>query len=867
MNIGALTATLGVNTAGLIAARQDMQKFEQSANRSLRSVNARLRATGETMKKVGRSMTMFLTVPIVGLGVASAKMFTQFESSMSKIIGLVGIAQKQVQEWGGDIIRLAPQLGKAPKELADALFFVTSAGIRGAAAMDVLEVSAKASAAGLGETKIVADLVTSAMNAYGPSVLSAEKATNILVATVREGKAEADALASSMGMVLPISSALEVSFDQVGAAIASMTRTGTNASTASIQLRQILASILKPTDQAREAMKDMGTSAEGLRKSLREDGLIATLSLLKESVGKNDVALAKIFPNIRALSGVLDIVGANMADNVKIFDSLTDATDALNRAFEAATNTVQFKWDTAMSAGRTALTEIGRAVTSVMLPTIKKLAEKLIQLTEWFQGLTERQQRLIIKIAGLVAAIGPLVLIVGTLTVAVTALNVAMAANPIGIIIVGVAALVGAITLAWQESVKFRAVVKAVALSVAGFFKRAFVEIKFNAIILWQKIKGYFKAIGESAGLIWETIKIAFRDGIEAARTFIQEGMLKIVDNISSAGQEARMQMEKELSEIKTPTYQEILAKEKAIQAAKNVGAAAGEAFSTSMDAAMRSNALAKDTLFSTAGSNEIKIPLAKIDQSKLPESLKKMYEDLRLLNIEMVEFGGNTENAARQQEIMKSAIIQAIADGTDPLGDSIRRAKDEYKSLGEVVIQEMEAIQKAQMLVNAEQEVFQEKLNASKNISLEFGKAMGKVLSGQEVSWKGLVRIVLDSIAQILAALLAQWIIGLYAQDSSKAGTAGMITASIAAAAALGIYEGVVSAAGLASGGVIPEGFPNDSYPAWLSSGETVLPAPKPLPTSTSQGTGLSGKVKFIIEQDQLVGILDQYNEQRNNF
>ena len=38
-----------------------------------------------------------------------------------------------------------------------------------------------------------------------------------------------------------------------------------------------------------------------------------------------------------------------------------------------------------------------------------------------------------------------------------------------------------------------------------------------------------------------------------------------------------------------------------------------------------------------------------------------------------------------------------------------------------------------------------------------------------------------------------------------------------------------------MATGGVIPSGFPNDTYPALLSSGETVIPAPNPLPASGS--------------------------------
>jgi TP901 family phage tail tape measure protein len=119
---------------------------------------------------------------------------------------------KQVEEWNSQVLDMSRSVGRGPTELADALFFVTSAGIRGAEAMEVLEMAAKASAAGMGETKVVADLVTSAMNAFGKENLSAAEATDILTATVREGKAEADSLAQAMGFVLPVAAEMGVKF-------------------------------------------------------------------------------------------------------------------------------------------------------------------------------------------------------------------------------------------------------------------------------------------------------------------------------------------------------------------------------------------------------------------------------------------------------------------------------------------------------------------------------------------------------------------------------------------------------------------------------------------------------------------------------
>ena len=425
---------------------QDIRRVEKSTDDATNKMNAAFERTGRRMEAVGKQMTKYVSLPLVGIGAAAFKMGKDFEAEMQKIVGLVGVAQDQVDDWSKDLIKMAPEMGKTPRELADALFFVTSAGFRGAEALDVLEMSAKASAAGLGETKVVADLVTSAINAYGIENLDAAMATDTLVAAVREGKAEAPALAASMGKVLPIASEMGVSFDQVGAATAAMTRTGTDAATAATQLRSIMVSILKPTDQAEEALGEMGTSSKELRDMLAgEEGLVGTLAHLREITDGNSEALAEVFPNVRALAGVLDIMGANAEENAQIFERMRDNTGALDHAFAAAADTVEFRWNRALGAGQSALVEVGRALEVVVIPMLDRAASALESFTEWFGNLNDGTRTLIVTFGALLAATGPVLMAMGTFTrvvlpmmtgqilatrAAMLRLNAAMMANP-----------------------------------------------------------------------------------------------------------------------------------------------------------------------------------------------------------------------------------------------------------------------------------------------------------------------------------------------------------------------------------------------------------------------------------------------------
>ena len=124
-------------------------------SKGLAKAQANLRQFGSNMKSIGRSMTTYVTTPLLLAGGASIKMAVDFQTSMTKINTLVGLTADRVNAMTKDVMGLSDQTGISSKELADALFVVTSAGQRGAEAMQILDRSAKASAIGLGEPKIL----------------------------------------------------------------------------------------------------------------------------------------------------------------------------------------------------------------------------------------------------------------------------------------------------------------------------------------------------------------------------------------------------------------------------------------------------------------------------------------------------------------------------------------------------------------------------------------------------------------------------------------------------------------------------------------------------------------------------------------
>ena len=373
-----------------------------------------------SFSKFGRAVAGIgaASVAAIGaIGTAAVRMSADFETSFAKIQGLVGVSKESIGQLEEAARTLGPQFGKSANEAADALFFITSAGLRGAAATEVLEASLKGAAIGLGETKTIADLATSAVNAYGEANLSGTQAVDTLTEAVRLGKLEPAELAQSMGQVLPIASNLGVSFQEVGAAFAGMSKTGTDAAKASTQLRGILNTLAKPTVGADKALAEMGTSAAELRQQIRDEGLFATLEGLTTAFDGNIEATTEVFGNVRALSGVLDLMGAQVDDNRELFNKMTDDLGVLDEAFEITSETVAFKFDKAMETAKASLLPVG----DVLLDIGSKLLDSLMPAIEGLAPLLEETfahlEQPLVDLAGVLpsvmTAIAPLLPLIG----------------------------------------------------------------------------------------------------------------------------------------------------------------------------------------------------------------------------------------------------------------------------------------------------------------------------------------------------------------------------------------------------------------------------------------------------------------------
>ncbi len=137
------------------------------------------------------------------------------------------------------------------------------------------------------------------------------------------------------------------------------------------------------------------------------------------------------------------------------------------------------------------------------LPFFFKLTDSASKLFDIIRENKETLSAVIGIIAGAAAPFAAIVLVTKLWTIAQWALNLAMTANPIGIVVAAIGALVAGIVIAWKRSEKFRAVIKglwATLKQLGENIKTNFIEIPKLVIEAFQKVPSAilhaFKSIG-----------------------------------------------------------------------------------------------------------------------------------------------------------------------------------------------------------------------------------------------------------------------------------------------------------------------------------------------------------------------------------
>lgn len=339
--------------AGTILAKMalDISQWEKSArqiNESQKKMAGQTKKTGSAFKgmwkqvAVGMGVTTLISKGIREIGRQIGDVIRkgrEFEKEWANVTTMLSVSKKETLKMKNELMKLSPTLGDTT-ELAKGMYQVLSASIEPAKAIKFLGEAAISAKAGVTDTKTAVDALTTVINAYGMAAEDVTEVSDIMFQTVKRGKTTYAELAQSLGTVVPVAATVGVNFKEVAAAVATLTRQGIVASKATMQLRQVMMAVLKPSEEATEVAKDLGIQLGSM--ALRTKGLSGFLFELKEKTKGNADIMAKIVPNVRALTAVMALAGEQADDFAYDLGLMEKALGSTDEAFSKQMESVDF---------------------------------------------------------------------------------------------------------------------------------------------------------------------------------------------------------------------------------------------------------------------------------------------------------------------------------------------------------------------------------------------------------------------------------------------------------------------------------------------------------------------------------------------
>lgn len=447
-----------------VALGMDSSDFDNGVKGAMTSAEG----LANKLAGIGKNMTAGITLPIVGAAGAALKFSTDFNSSMANVAAL-GVPTARVNELKTAVQDMAITTGQSTEDLAGGLYQTVSAFGDTADTAKILEINAKAAAAGLSTVPESIALTSAVTKGYGDTSANAvQQVSDLALQTVALGQTTFPELAASIGRVTPLAASLGVTQEELFAVMATGTGVTGGAAEVSTQLRGVLQSLMAPTEDMTSLMGSMGYETGDAM--LKGEGLEGTISAIVKAAADSGTPLQKYLGSIEGQTLALALAGPQAEAYAAKLEAMGGSMGATEAAFKAQTqgiNKVGFTMKQLGIQATVIMQKLGDGLApalGIVLDKVTPLVDYVLQLADWFANADANTQLWGVALLGVVAAIGPLLMILPGVVSAVGVIGSVLAflVSPIGLVI----AAVGLLATAWVTNFgdiqgKFGAVVNA----------------------------------------------------------------------------------------------------------------------------------------------------------------------------------------------------------------------------------------------------------------------------------------------------------------------------------------------------------------------------------------------------------------------
>lgn len=263
-----------------------------------------------------------------------------YETSLAKVGTIADLGKLSIQKLGSQITDMSNTMGIAATDIAEATYQAISAGQDTANAVEFAGQAAKLATAGFTSTTSAVDILTTALNAYGLSADQATHVSDVLLTTQNLGKTSVDELSSSMGRVIPLAAAYNVSVENLSSGLAVMTANGIATAEATTYTKSML-NELGDTGSTVGKILQQQTSKSFAQLSADGKSLGDVLQILYDSVGNDSTAFAGLWSSVEAGTGALSLASGGADKFNGVLAQMVDSAGATDTAYQTMTDTFQ----------------------------------------------------------------------------------------------------------------------------------------------------------------------------------------------------------------------------------------------------------------------------------------------------------------------------------------------------------------------------------------------------------------------------------------------------------------------------------------------------------------------------------------------
>lgn len=501
----------------------DAQKAEITATKESSAAADKSAASWSGMGKAGNVALLGLAGAI-GLSVDKAM---NFNTEVTRLYTAAGLTNASFQQVSAQLLKLGNQFGFTGTQMAQAMYHPVSAGL-----------DLQTSLALVGQAANLADIhgahledttyaLSSVMKAFNQNANDAGKTAALLNSIVGQGDMRFQDFNQSVKNWAPTASAMGISIQSMGSAIAYLTDRGNSAEVASTRLTMGLSMMTAGSKQANGFLHQLGLTADEVKiknKSLgdamtaaglttnrlaedlrKPDGVYTALKDIQDAFHKAGLSaeesnqlMAKIFGGGRSDKAIMSLM-QNLDGLKQKYDDIGKGVANYGKQSAEAAKTPQQQW----KDFKATVENLGIAFGQSLMPAVTSAMSIFKAFLQPITEFMSKNQFLMGLLGSIAAGIAAAVLglkawaaIQGVINALLAIFDAEAAANPIGLIVIAIAALVVGIIYLWNNSKGFH-----------NFIVGAWNWMKTAALATWHALEATWRACADAIGWLLDFVK------------------------------------------------------------------------------------------------------------------------------------------------------------------------------------------------------------------------------------------------------------------------------------------------------------------------------------------------------------------------